>query len=120
MARGGFGIYYSRIDGHIGYINDLLGETQQINQVFIPLTGIGGLQSPLTGQPLTSAEIYRTLQARGVLGQRAILPEDLAPHGIVPGPGTAPPGEGMFTGVAVELDASNRIFTTLPVLPVQR
>ena len=73
VARGGFGIYYSRIDGHIGYINDLLGETQQINQVFIPLTGIGGLQSPLTGQPLTSAEIYQTLQARGVLGQRAIL-----------------------------------------------
>ena len=33
---------------------------------------------------------------------------------------TAPPGEGMFTGVAVELDASNQIFTTLPVVPVQR
>ena len=30
------------------------------------------------------------------------------------------PGEGMFTGVAVELDADNRIFTTLPVLPVER
>ena len=29
-------------------------------------------------------------------------------------------GEGMFTGVAVELDASNRIFTTLPMVPVQR
>ena len=29
-------------------------------------------------------------------------------------------GEGMFTGVAVELDASNQIFTTLPVIPVQR
>ena len=28
------------------------------------------------------------------------------------------PGEGMFTGVAVELDAANRIFTTLPVFPV--
>ena len=28
---------------------------------------------------------------------------------------TAP---GMFTGVAVELDAGNRIFTTLPVVPV--
>ena len=27
---------------------------------------------------------------------------------------TAPPGEAMFTGVAVELDAENRIFTTLP------
>ena len=33
---------------------------------------------------------------------------------------TVPPGEGMFTGVAVELDAANRIFTTLPVVPVQR
>ena len=29
-------------------------------------------------------------------------------------------GEGMFTGVAVELDGGNRIFTTLPVIPVQR
>ena len=28
------------------------------------------------------------------------------------------PGEGMFTGVAVELDATTRTFTTLPVLPV--
>ena len=27
-------------------------------------------------------------------------------------------GEGMFIGVAVELDAGNRIFTTLPVVPV--
>ena len=33
---------------------------------------------------------------------------------------TVPPGEGMFTGVAVELDASTQIFTTLPVVPVQR
>ena len=30
----------------------------------------------------------------------------------------AAPEEGMFTGVAVELDAVNRIFTTLPVVPV--
>ena len=29
-------------------------------------------------------------------------------------------GEGMFTGVAVEIDEGNRIFTTLPVVPVQR
>ena len=31
---------------------------------------------------------------------------------------TAPAGEQEFTGVAVELDAANRIFTTLPVVPV--
>ena len=28
------------------------------------------------------------------------------------------PGEGMFTGIALELDAVNHIFTTLPVVPV--
>ena len=33
---------------------------------------------------------------------------------------TVPPGEAMFTGVAVELDAGNQIFTTLPVVPVER
>ena len=27
-------------------------------------------------------------------------------------------GEGLFTGVALELDPGNRIFTTLPVVPV--
>ena len=32
---------------------------------------------------------------------------------------TVPDG-GLFTGVAVELDAANRIFTTLPVVPVER
>ena len=26
VVRGGFGIYYARIDGQVGYINDLLGE----------------------------------------------------------------------------------------------
>ena len=30
------------------------------------------------------------------------------------------PGEGTFAGVAVELDAANRIFTTLPVLSTRR
>ena len=30
------------------------------------------------------------------------------------------PGEAMFTGMAVELDAGNQIFTTLPVVAVER
>ena len=87
VVRGGFGIFYARIEGQISYINDLLGDKQQIHQVFIPLTGAPGIRSALTGQPLTSAEIYQTLQARGILGQRAIHREDLAIHGIEPGPG---------------------------------
>ena len=33
---------------------------------------------------------------------------------------TAPPGTQTFTGVAVEMDTTNGIFTTLPVVPVQR
>ena len=31
---------------------------------------------------------------------------------------TVPPGEGMFTGVAEEIDEGNRILTTLAVVPV--
>ena len=32
----------------------------------------------------------------------------------------AAPGRGQFTGLAVEIDAANRIFTTLPLFPVDR
>ncbi len=87
VIRGGYGIYYARIDGQVAYINDLLGDAQQIYQVFIPLTGVGGIQSTLTGEPLTSAEIWQTQKARGVIGTRGITREDLAVHGIDPGPG---------------------------------
>ena len=69
------------------YVNDLLGEKQQIYQVFVPLTGLPGINSALTGQPLTSAEIYQTALARGILGRQPITPEDLKIHGIDPGPG---------------------------------
>ena len=30
------------------------------------------------------------------------------------------PEEGRFTGLALEMDADNRIFTTLPVAPIRR
>ena len=87
VVRGGYGVFYSRIDGQTAYVNDLLGDKQQIYQVFIPLTGLPGIRSALSGGPLTSAEIYQTAQARGILGTRTIQPEDLALHGINPGPG---------------------------------
>lgn len=86
VVRGGFGIYFSRIDGQITYVNDLLGEKQQIFQVFIPITGVSGINSTLSGGPLTSAEIYQTALSRGVIGKRTISLEDLAIHGIAPGP----------------------------------
>ncbi len=87
VVRGGYGFYYSRIDGQVAYINELLGDKEQSFQIFIPLTGFSNIVSGLTGQPLTSAEIYQTLRSRGVIGQRAIVPEDLAVHGIQPSRG---------------------------------
>ncbi len=87
VVRGGYGFYYSRIDGQVAYINELLGDNEQIFQLFIPLTGFPNILSGLTGQPLTSAEIYQTLQGRGVIGQRPIVPEDLLVHGIQPSRG---------------------------------
>ena len=87
VVRGGYGFFYARIEGQISYINDLLGEKQQIFQVFIPLTGLPGIRSTLTGQPVTSAEIYQTLRAGRIIGQREIRREDLLVHGIDAGPG---------------------------------
>ncbi len=87
VVRGGYGIYYSKIEGQITYINDLLGERGQIFQIFMPLSGLPGINSALTGQQLTSAEIYQTALQRGILGTRTLTPQDLAIHGLDPGPG---------------------------------
>ena len=87
VIRGGFGIYYSRIDGQITYVNDLLGTAPQINQMFIPLTGAPGVVSSLTGEPVTSAQVFGSVRQRGILGQRGIVREDLESIGIEPGPG---------------------------------
>ncbi len=57
-------------------------------------------------------------------GQRSWFLEDEFPmtgmSGFVGTVRCSAPGEGRFTGLAVEVDAANRIFTTLPVVPVQR
>ena len=85
VVRGGYGIFFARINRQITHINDLFGEeTQQILQVYVPRTGIPGIESSLTGQPLTSSQIYRSLLDRGVLGRRRISAQDLAIHGLVP------------------------------------
>ena len=69
------------------------------------------------GSVLEEAEI--PLEANG---QEARYIEELFPRtdtsDFVGSVRCTAPGEGMFTGVAVELDASNQIFTTLPVVPV--
>ena len=69
------------------------------------------------GIVLEAVEIY--LEANG---QEARYIEELFPvtdtSDFVGSVRCTAPGEGAFTGVAVELDAGNRIFTTLPVVPV--
>ena len=87
VVRGGFGIYYARIDAQVTYVNDLLGMNPSINQVFIPIIGAPGVNSSITGQPVTSAEIYASVKERGLLGKRTLTREDFAPLGIQPGPG---------------------------------
>ena len=71
------------------------------------------------GIVLEAVEIY--LEATG---QEARYIEELFPgtdtSDFVGSVRCTAPGEGAFTGVAVELDAGNRIFTTLPIVPVQR
>ena len=71
------------------------------------------------GIVLEEVEIYL-----GANGQEALYIEELFTgtdtSDFVGSVRCTAPGEGMFTGVAVELDAGSRIFTTLPVVPVQR
>ena len=87
VVRGGYGIFYSKIEGQIAYINSLLGKGGQIYEILLPLNGFPGLNSTLTGQTLTSAEIYHTALSRGILGKRTITPQDLALHGLNVSPG---------------------------------
>lgn len=86
VIRGGLGIFYSRVNIQIPNVIDTL-DGNQIRQVFVPLTGIPGVENPMTGKPLTSADIYGTLTEQGVIGQRAITSSDLDQFGIELGPG---------------------------------
>ncbi len=84
--RGGYGLYYSQINSTVAGTADPLSG-RYINQVFVPLTGIPGFNNALTGRPLTSADIYQTLQRQGVLGSRSIAQSDLSQFGVRVGPG---------------------------------
>jgi len=109
VIRGGYGIFYSQIYGQIPNVIQTLGlvnGNQQIAQVFVPLTGLAGITSPLCVDPFSdptgtvnSGCIFKTLFGQGKItctgpaaGQAAcITPADLAQFGIVPKhDGTAP------------------------------
>jgi hypothetical protein len=83
LIRGGYGIYYAPVYEALGFIGKVLNG-QQISQMFVPLTGL-----PALGIPATSAQVWGTVKANGILGNRTITAADIAPLGLVPG--TTPP-----------------------------
>jgi hypothetical protein len=84
-VRGGYGIFYGQNNLQIANVADTLSGGS-IQQVFVPLSGAPGLLNPLTNRTLTSADIYQTLAAQGVIGRRAITRADLAQFAIDPSP----------------------------------
>jgi hypothetical protein len=81
VIRGGAGIYHDWVMAPISF-----GQVQvnrpDVALVFLPLTGIPGLINPQTGEPLTSADVYQSLAARGILGNRTVALSDLTALGV--------------------------------------
>jgi hypothetical protein len=89
--RGGYGIFYSPINGAIDYMVNALNALgpnnfRQIAVIFAPLTGVPGITNPITGRSLTSPDIFQTLRAQEVIGvpapTRTITQEDLRQFGV--------------------------------------
>jgi hypothetical protein len=83
LIRGGYGIYYATVYEALGFIGSVMNG-QQISQIFVPLKGL-----PALGITATSAQVWGTVKANGILGKRTIAASDIAPLGLVPG--TTPP-----------------------------
>ncbi len=82
VVRGGYGLYHGWIDSQIVYLANAFLPPLSVNLLFVPITGLPGTVNPLTGLPLTSVDIYQSLLARGILGQRQVQLSDLIPLGI--------------------------------------
>jgi hypothetical protein len=81
--RGSFGLYHSLIESFIIFSATAFTRSD-LNVLFVPLTGVPGVNNPATGLPVTSADIYESLLARGILGTRPIAYSDLTPLGVNP------------------------------------
>lgn len=79
LVRGGYGIYYAPVYEAIAFVGRVL-DGHNISQVYVPITGLAAL-----GTPATSAQVWGTVKAKGILGARSITASDIAPLGIVPG-----------------------------------
>lgn len=86
VIRGGYGLYYGQVTSNVAGTADPLSG-RFINQIFIPLAGVAGINNPQTGRPLTPGDIYQTLLRQGVIGSRTIAESDLAQFGLRAAPG---------------------------------
>jgi len=90
--RGGYGLYYSQVNGQIAGVADPLSG-RFINQVLLtPSSAI--FRDPRNNQFVTSATVFQTLTAQGVIGRRQISEADLGQFGIRIGPNL--PGSVVF------------------------
>jgi hypothetical protein len=85
VLRAGYGLFYLHHQSQIAVATEIQGSKSAFYQVVVPLTGLTGLTNPRTGLPPTSADLYQTLNAQGILGKRPILASDLTQFGIVAG-----------------------------------
>ncbi len=112
------------------------GASQAVRDAIIPVRRqMGGIDTGAAFRNLSESELTLTcrLMMGGEMvemqtvtlpanGQTAMFISELFEHDTSDFAGslrcTAPAGEQEFTGVAAEMDANNRIFTTLPVIPL--
>ncbi|HSB10942.1 MAG TPA: carboxypeptidase regulatory-like domain-containing protein [Blastocatellia bacterium] len=91
--RGGYGIYVGQIDNQIvNVVNELssMGDPSNINIVLATATSNALPLSPANPagpRAPSSFQVYQTLLAQGVIGNRTITLADLAQFGVAPGPG---------------------------------
>ncbi len=83
VIRGGYGLFYSRIDIQMLASAYFIG-TPSVSIVVVPVSGVPGVINPQTRQPVTSIDIYQTLLAQGILGRRTVLRSDLSQFNLGP------------------------------------
>jgi hypothetical protein len=81
VIRGGFGMFHQWIMPPIPFGQVEINRSDA-SLVVLPLTGVPGVVNPQTGSLLTSADVYQSLLARGVLGTRPIVQADLVALGM--------------------------------------
>ncbi len=100
VVRGGYGLYYAAVNGQVAGVAEPLSG-KYINQVLLtPSSAI--FRDPRTQQFVTSATVFQTLTAQGVIGKRQISEADLAQFGVRVGPNL--PGSVVF---GIERDFQN-------------